>query len=46
VSVPDNSEITVTVDHDRSAFGTIKGTDQKKEPTIGGTTPGGSVSGF
>ncbi|MCA9319267.1 MAG: hypothetical protein KDB53_00965 [Planctomycetes bacterium] len=46
MSVPQDSEISVSVDHDRSAFGTIKGTDEKKEPVIGGTTPGGSVSGF
>jgi hypothetical protein len=44
VSVPKNAEIAVSVDHDRSAFGPIKGSDQKKDEPKAGVTPGGNAT--
>jgi len=41
VRVPQDAEITVSLDHDRKAFGTIKG-DEKKDKPEARTTPGGA----
>jgi hypothetical protein len=43
VSVPADATITVSLEHDRSAFGDIKGNDKVEEQKAG-VTPGGRAN--